>query len=54
MIPGLLLIFLHSCEIKSGSGLRTMLGNNATVTFSNKYPKSLQTWTLTKNELAHL
>ena len=25
MIPSLLLIFPHSCEIKSGSGLRTRL-----------------------------
>ena len=29
MIPGLLLIFLHGCEIKSGSGLRTRLSNRA-------------------------
>ena len=54
MVPGLLQIFLHGCEIKSGSGLGTRLGNNATVTFSNEYPKLLQTWTLTKNELAYL
>ena len=26
MVPGLLPIFLHSCEIKSGSGLGTRLG----------------------------
>ena len=25
LVPGLLLIFLHSCEIKSGSGLGTRL-----------------------------
>ena len=28
MFPGLLPIFLHVCEIKSGSGLRTSLGLN--------------------------
>ena len=30
MIPGLLPIFLHSCEIKSGSGLRTRLDEMCT------------------------
>ena len=34
MIPGLLLIFLHGCEIKSGSGLGTRLYANSTQHFA--------------------